>query len=205
MQITEDNHDQILLDLESTHLPKGVKLVDFGLVWEEHLVRHVQKSKHHDMYHDGYALHRSFNVSNINNLLKEIPRYFQKHSSLGKKYWNTNSSYGSKHHIENMRSKNGTPGYCSNGDFIFAMLYLGYEMKAEEDKKQYFFRKNKETNLYENGLKQHYKNATFNCSHRDLSKIICSCGLQYSKNSKKQHEKSKSHQIIMHHINAANN
>jgi hypothetical protein len=201
MEITENNIAEILADLERTNFQDGIKLVNFGLIWEEHLYKHIEKSKMKEMYNEGYLNNKRFDIKNINKLLVEIPKHFQKHSPLGKKYWNTNSSYGSKHHIENIRAKNGTPEYCSNGDFIFAMLHLGYEIKKEEEKKEYFSRKNKETNLYETGLAYPFPNVTFNCSHRDLSKIICDCGLQYSKNSKKQHEKSKSHTLIMYHKN----
>ena len=175
--------------LEETYFPKDTKLVPDGIIWKEHL-------KNYDTWEQCKI---KTSIDSINSLLRDIPKYFQKHNPLGKKFWNTSSSYSSKHHVERMRKENNYIGdpYCSNGEFIFAMLYLNYEMKPTNEEKVFFEKKNKETGLYENYLKQHHPNPTFNCSYRDLSKIVCSCGVNYSKNSKKQHQRSKLHQTIL--------
>ena len=70
--------------------------------------------------------------------------------------------------------------YCSNGEFILAMWLLEYEMKTSP------------SDIYNSSI-----NAIFNCSHRDLSKVVCDCGLQYTRSSKRQHENSSRHNLII--------
>jgi hypothetical protein len=163
--LTEENFDEHLAAMTAKYLSPKLKLISFGIV--------------------GLNDPRNWNTKkesskSINKLLKEIPRVFQKHSPLGKKYWNTSSSYGCKHQLADEIEKTEANGYSTNGEFIFAMMLLGYEMKP--------------INL---GIHPISPNVTFNCSKRDLSKVICECGLQYSKVSKSQHYNSKNHQFIM--------
>ena len=95
-----------------------------------------------------------------NRLMKDIPKSFQKHSILGKKYWNTNS-YGGKHTMEEVWDEQEGHKYVSNGEFIFAMLLLGYEMKPYEVKiRQSMFKKEPTIRFYVNfkHCKYKYKN-----------------------------------------------
>jgi hypothetical protein len=71
------------------------------------------------------------------------------------------------------------------------MWLLDYEMKQEVYEHKYHILKLK---TY---LRACEPNLTFNCSFRDLVKVVCECGLQYTKAAKKQHERSKNHNLII--------
>jgi hypothetical protein len=170
LTLTAENFDGYLAEMSTKYLPEWAELYPFGLV--------LKYSNHK---HNVWEKERS--AKRINKLMKEIPPVFQKHNPLGKKYWNTSSSYGCKHQLAEEIEKNepNANGYSTNGEFIFTMMLLGYEMKK-----------------IERGDRSRIDpNATFNCSRRDLTKVICECGLQYSQNSKAQHFRSKNHQFIM--------
>jgi hypothetical protein len=174
-ELTTENFDALLIQCETKYLPVWAKLLPLGFV----LIGTENK-------YNGWSKSEG-QVLRINKLMKDIPRYFQKHSPLGKKYWNTSSSYGQKHQLADEIEKTEKNGYSTNGEFIFAMMLLDYEMKP----------------LLRGDREKICPNATFNCSKRDLTKIVCECGLQYSRNSKQQHLRSKSHETIMSnkHIN----
>jgi hypothetical protein len=186
MEITEQNFEEMLSNIENEFLIPSIVLLPFGLVFRKHIEKHNQWN--------------NVNIKSINTLIQDIPKYFQKHSKEGKKYWNT-SSYGAKHHVEEMRRNEEYQGnpYCSNGEFIFAMLYLGYEMKSLNTNfsKYNVLKKDKITNEYIPHILNFHPNATFNASSRNLKKDICECGLEYTYQSKKQHQKTKIHQAIM--------
>jgi hypothetical protein len=169
--LTVENFDEQLASMTTKYLPEWAELLPFGFVLKFSIHKHCK-----------WELQKS--VNRINKLMKEIPPVFQKHNSLGRKYWNTSSSYGQKHQLADEIKKNepSDNGYSNNGEFIFAMMLLGYEMKKLE--------RGERTNKIN-------PNATFNCTRRDLSKVICECGLQYSKNSKGQHFRSKNHHFII--------
>ena len=171
-QLTAENFQAILLHNQTKYLPVWAELKPGGFF----------------LRGTGGEWNEEYSSVRINKLMKEIPRVFQKHSPLGKKYWNTSSSYSCKHQLADEIEKTESCGYSTNGEFIFAMMLLDYEMKPLERG---------------NGVGKIYPNATFNCSKRDLTKIVCECGLQYSRNSKQQHLRSKSHEMIManKHIN----
>jgi hypothetical protein len=170
MELTKDNIAQIVEEMTKKHFPEDVRLDYKGV---------ELKSRE--------CLEAITNFDKINRCIKDIPKSFQKHSILGKKYWNT-GSYGGKHTIEDIWTDEGRSQHLSNGEFIFAMLLLGYEMKPYEVKiREKMFKK-------EPGITP---NVTFNASKRDFSKVMCDCGNQYSKNSKKQHQNTKLHQMIM--------
>ncbi len=170
MELTKDNISEIVEEITKKHFPEDVRLEMDG-------VKLLTDENRGDIT----------NFEKINRLMKDIPKSFQKHSILGKKYWNTNS-YGGKHTMEEVWDEQQGHKYVSNGEFIFAMLLLGYEMKPYEVKiRQSMFKK-------EPGITP---NVTFNASKRDFSKVLCDCGNQYSKNSKKQHQNTKLHQMIM--------
>ena len=183
MELTAENFDETLERLSAKYLPgKNVKLTRQGIVWN---------------FNDECKLNGDNNTLKVvNNLVKNIPRFFQKHSPIGKKYWNTNSSYGCKHILSSELSKENPQddNYSANGEFILAMWILDYEMKPYIDKSEHYKFQGR---TY---VKDCNPNVTFNCSFRDLEKVLCKCGLQYTKASKKQHEKSKSHHLIMNAI-----
>ena len=209
MELTIDNFAETLKAMEEKYLPSAeVILTPQGIVWNENIENFDKmcgtgglfRYTHSTGKHTGFL---QSDISRINELIKDIPRFFQKHSRLGKKYWNTSSSYGSKHFLSDELRKE-TPQqntYCNNGQFILAMWILDYEMKPIKIEYEYFhFVDNGKTKSYLNEI---CLNVIFNCSHRDLSKVICPCGLQYTKSAKRQHERSRTHQMIMEaqHIN----
>ena len=181
MEITENNVNELLKEISEKYLPEEVVLIPFGLISKHHINRYGR---------DNFLGLDS--IEKLNILIKEIPKYFQKNSLLGKKYWNT-SSYGSKHKFSELIKHDYTDSYVTNGEFIFAMLLLGYEMKPINFDKQYIVpawgKGFISTTVNPNGI--------FNSSIRNLSKVDCECGLQFTKASRKQHEKSKIHQLIM--------
>jgi len=211
MELTETNFVETLKAMEEKYLPnKEVILTPQGIVWDENIENFDKMCGTGGLYRYIYETgkHRGFSLSDIpriNELIKDIPRFFQKHSRLGKKYWNTSSSYGSKHFLSSELEKE-TPQkntYCSNGQFILAMWILDYEMKPIKVEHKYHQFKSIKTNISKSFLMDICPNVIFNCSHRDLSKIVCPCGLQYTKSAKRQHERSRTHQMIMEaqHVN----
>ncbi len=169
MELTKDNIAEIVEEITKKHFPAEVRLKLHGVK--------LKTAENEEDITD---------FEKINKLMKEIPKSFQKHSTLGKKYWNTNS-YSGKHTIEEIWANNGGHKYVANGEFIFAMLLLGYEMKPYQVKIR-------EKMFSEPGTTP---NTTFNASKRDFSKVLCDCGIEYSKNTKKQHQTTKIHQKIM--------
>jgi len=184
MEVTEENVEELMKNVCDKYLPEQVLISQFGVCLK------INK-QYHDM---DFNSERHNSVETLNKLIKEIPKYFQKHSSLGKKYWNTSSSYGCKHQLASEIKNDYANTYSTNGQFIFAMLLLGYEMKPIELHKISRSIKRNEDGKY---LYDINPNVTFNCSFRDLSKVVCPCGLQYTKQAKKQHERSKTHNLIM--------
>lgn len=164
--LTAENFDAQLAYINTKYLPVWAELLPFGIGF--------QGATHNRGWNKEQSAER------INKLMKEITPIFQKHSPLGKKYWNTSSSYGCKHQLA---EEIGANGYSTNGEFIFAMMLLDYEMKP----------------LTKGDSATLHPNATFNCSKRNLTKIICECGLQYKRSTKTQHYKSNSHKFIMKH------
>jgi hypothetical protein len=202
MVLTKENFDEILEMCSAKYLPYSIlKLVPAGIVYDCHLELDTTNPPKIKMWNivEDENIYRDWDengehLAKINNLIKQIPKYFQKHSSVGKKYWNTNSSYGSKHFLsdEMLKENPKADNYCTNGEFILAMWLLDYDMK-KIDKPEYIIGSKTNKGI----LKQYYPNVTFNCSYRDLNKIVCPCGLQYTKAAKKQHERSNNHQMIM--------
>lgn len=130
----------------------------------------------------GVCLLSNSSIDNILRLVKEIPQLFQKNKT-DKKYWNTNSRSG-KNKIEEWRKyKEVGDCYCPHGDFIIAMLILGYEFRKNNAKK--------------------YPELTFNATYRNIMKYTCECGLEYTKSIEQQHKKSVMHKTIMKRINNA--
>jgi len=121
-------------------------------------------------------------LENIKRLMKEIPLLFQKNKKE-KKYWNTNS-YTGKEKVEEWRKyKEESETYTPHGDFIIAMLLLGYEYRKNYEKK--------------------YPQMTFNATYRNIMKYTCECGLEFTKATEIQHKKSILHKTIMKRINNA--
>lgn len=130
----------------------------------------------------GVCMLSNSSIDNILRLVTEIPLLFQKNKT-DKKYWNTNSRSG-KGKIEEWRKyKEESDTYCSHGDFIIAMLILGYEFRKNNAKK--------------------YPELTFNATYRNIMKYTCECGLEYTKSIEQQHKKSVMHKTIMKRINNA--
>jgi hypothetical protein len=151
-------------------LPKGLTIEDGGVVLKNNVCNTADKV----MYDPS-----NITLENILRLMKEIPLLFQKNKNE-KKYWNTNSRSG-KNKIEEWRQyKSESDTYCPHGDFIIAMLVLGYEYRENYDKK--------------------YPEMTFNATYRNMMKYTCSCGLEYTKSTEGQHKSSKVHQAIMRRI-----
>jgi hypothetical protein len=112
----------------------------------------------------------------VPRLLVELPLLFQKIGN-GKQYWNTNSETGKSKVEEWRKYKNEGDVEVSEGSFILAMLLLGYEFKANNERK--------------------YPHLIFNASYRNLMKYKCECGLEYTKAIEIQHKKSHSHITLM--------
>jgi hypothetical protein len=182
MEVTCENVQELMKNVCEKYLPQQVLISQFGV-----------SLKINEKYHDT-DFNNNNSIETINNLISEIPKHFQKHSSLGKKYWNTSSSYGCKQQLASEIKNDYKNNYSTNGQFIFAMLLLGYEMKPIELHKISHSIIRNEFGKY---LYDINPNVTFNCSFRDLSKVVCPCGLQYTKQAKKQHERSKTHNLIM--------
>tara|TARA_R110000868_G_scaffold42083_1_gene142825 strand:- start:44 stop:604 length:561 start_codon:yes stop_codon:yes gene_type:complete len=182
MEVTCENVEELMRNVCEQYLPEQVIISHFGVILK------INEKYHRTDFNGNNS------IETINKLIKEIPKYFQKHSSFGKKYWNTSSSYGCKHHLADEIKNDYDNTYCTNGQFIFAMLLLGYEMKRIE-----LHKLSPRLSKDENGNKIYdiCPNVTFNCSFRDLSKVVCPCGIQYTKQAKKQHERSKTHNLIM--------
>jgi len=122
-------------------------------------------------------------LENIMRLTHEIPLLFQKNKN-DKQYWNTNSRSG-KNKIEEWRKYKAEPDtYCPHGDFIIAMLILGYEYRKNYEKK--------------------YPEMTFNATYRNIMKYTCECGLEYTKSIESQHKSSKIHKTILKRLSKAN-
>jgi hypothetical protein len=208
MELTAENFDETLERLSAKHLPdRNIILTPQGIVWNEEMEGFDERAgtgglfcrRHSPFKHKVWKLleeelkheHNTLNV--VNDLVKNIPRFYQKHNPIGKKYWNTSSSYGCKHVLsaELLKERPQKNTYCNNGQFILAMWILDYEMKPYIYEADYCIIEKK---TY---LKSINPNVTFNCSYRDLNKIVCDCGLQYTKASKKQHQRSKNHHLIM--------
>ena len=169
MELTKENFDDLFKTICEQFLPKDCGLSENGIYLHKYPPEPVDLLSPDDA-----------TLEVLNWLLKEIPKHFQKSLPLGKKYWNT-GSYKGKHILE--RTDSGK--YSTNGQFILAMLLLGYEMKAINPK------------LLDESASKRSINATFNSSSRNISKCLCMCGLQYTKHAKIQHVKSKRHQLIM--------
>jgi len=121
-------------------------------------------------------------LENIKRLMKEIPLLFQKNKKE-KKYWNTNSNTGKEKVEEWRKYKEESETYTPHGDFIIAMLLLGYEYRKNYEKK--------------------YPQMTFNATYRNIMKYTCECGLEFTKATEIQHKKSILHKTIMKRINNA--
>jgi hypothetical protein len=119
-----------------------------------------------------------FNTNTLSLILGIIPKLFQKHKGV-RKFYNCNS-YTGKHSLEEYIKKDIEQDvYVSNGEFILAMLMLDYEFKPLN--------------------KREIPNVTFNCSFRNLTPIVCECGLPTTVFSKAQHQRSNNHAILMEH------
>ena len=73
---------------------------------------------------------------NVFNAMKQIPILFKPRKTIYK----FSTSYGFKHQLEDYRCKN-TPEmniYISNGEFILAMILLGYKYKVSDSVNIYF-------------------------------------------------------------------
>ena len=122
----------------------------------------------------------------VERITQYIPYLFQKHHN--KKYWNVNS-YRGKHNMEDyFKFKYERSYYITNGEFILAMLLLGYEYKKTN---QQMFR-------------LQLPNLTFNCSYRDRTPKLCECGIEYAAASGFQHRQTRVHKNIMLHIEPNN-
>jgi len=148
-------------------LPKGLTIEDEGIVLKNNVCNTTEKV----MYNPSNTT-----LENILRLTKEIPLLFQKNKPE-KKYWNTNSRSGKNKIEEWRRYKSESDTYCSHGEFITAMLVLGYEYRQNYEKK--------------------YPEMTFNATYRNLMKYTCVCGLEFTKSTELQHKSSQTHRTIM--------
>jgi len=138
----------------------------------------------------------------IKLLLKYIPQRFTKHKSQ-KKYWNVQSNTGNaelnywcKQEKNELFELYGEVGrgdgvLIFSGEFIIAMILLGYEFKPEF--KMWSERKN-ETEPWKLKVS---KILTFNANYLHQEEVLCECGLKYVKDQKYHHFKSKKHQKEM--------
>lgn len=112
-------------------------------------------------------------LDNISRLLGEIPKLYQKIGN-GKKFWNT-SSYTGALKVQEWREhiNPAINNHLHHGDFILAMLLLGYEFRENYTRK--------------------YPQLVFNASFRNKIKCVCKCGLEYTQATKLQHLKSAIH------------
>ena len=120
------------------------------------------------------------NYINVLFIMKYIPKLFQKHSQ--KKFFNVNSYTGKNRMEDYLKTHLEIYEYISNGEFILAMLLLGYEYRRSS------------------ALGTIYPpNLTFNASFRDKNKIVCECGLEVVKHSMAQHIRSRIHNSLIYH------
>lgn len=179
MEVNKENFEDVF-KMACLRLPDHITINLDGLWrkdWTQREVDKIECSEH--------------TIKIINWLIQNIPKHFQKHNNGGKKYWNANSRNGSY----NLEKIIADGIHNRHGHFILAMLILGYEMKLPSDKYLYLEPEKDCREIY----------VTFNSSFRDLSKHTCACGQQYTTNSKLQHQKSKTHQLIMKVIMEAKN
>lgn len=188
MEITIDNIEK-LYDQVSEKLHESIMLVDYGFIFKN------QK----DLYHRDFKKFKSEDsVSTLNYLIKQIPIFIikPKSNSLLRKNWNI-QSYGAKHILERENKNEYCGGYSNNGQFIFAMLLLGYELEPNYFKRysRMSFRNydTKETDY----VSIISPNPIFNGKYRDFNKTLCDCGGQYISHSKKQHESTLNHNLFM--------
>ena len=119
-----------------------------------------------------------FDTDVLSIIMKLIPKLFQKHLGV-RKFYNCNS-FTAKHALENhIKTIYDETVYISHGTFILAMLMLDYDFKPITQRE--------------------IPNVTFNCSFRNLTPIICECGLPTTVFSKQQHKKSINHSILLEH------
>ena len=116
-------------------------------------------------------------LDNISRLLAELPKLYQKIGN-GKKFWNT-SSYTGTLKVQEWREhiNPNIDNHMPHGDFILAMLLLGYEFKENYTRK--------------------YPQLVFNATFRNKIRCVCKCGLEYTHATKLQHLKSAIHNKLM--------
>ena len=171
MQITLQNI-KALYDEVTKNLHASVMLVDCGFILKS-------EQKNEAGHRNNFQYEGA--VKTINYLIAEIPKFILKRSatSLLKKSYPINS-YAAKHVLE--RNSKDNCGYSSNGQFIFAMLLLGYDLDPK-----YFNQTTNEVDI----------NAQFCGNYRDLSKTACPCGGVYTPHAIKQHERGELHTLYM--------
>jgi hypothetical protein len=182
-ELTATNFPLILRAIEQRDLPPGVRIDDDGLRWDGNV-------------------NWAPCLNNLNGLINDLPRYVQK-SFAERKYYNV-GSYKAKNSLERMRiERKLPPRYNSNGDFIFAMLYLGYEMKplVINHAAHCIVEPASETGKLVKEIKPLNPNATFNASIRNLKYVTCVCGNEYVALSKTAHYAGKVHKAIMRERN----
>jgi hypothetical protein len=119
-----------------------------------------------------------FNTDVLALIMNIIPKLFQKHLGV-RKFYNCNSFTG-KHALEDyIKNSLNEIVYVSHGVFILAMLMMEYEFKPITQRE--------------------IPNVTFNCSFRNLTPIICECGLPTTVFSKRLHQQSNNHAILIEH------
>ena len=169
MEITEENWNEIFEQLNNKYLGNTN-------TW----ILGKQGIKFNHKEGDPFYFWGKDSLIRINTLVKNIPKYFQKHNSA-KKFWNTSSKLGSNHYMNDSYFDN--LNNSDEGEFILAMWLSDIDMKP----------------LPKN-LSSSPVNVTFNCTRRNLDKVFCDCGIQYRKLSKQQHLKSKTHNLIMNKL-----
>ena len=178
-ELTSHTFPLVLRAIEQRDLPKGIRIDDDGLRW------------------DG-KVNWTPDLTNLNSLINDIPRFIQK-SKSERKYYNV-SSYQTKNCLEKMRVDIGLPSrYNTNGEMIFALLYLGYELKPLKIKHETHcvVERKSETARLVKELKPLNPNASFNGTLRNLTHATCECGIEYVAQSRHAHIKGRLHKAIM--------
>lgn len=121
----------ILRDFEE----KGVYLHDYGnitgggSIYKNDEKRRKEINEYKELSIEARA--KTFTIDTIERALEEIPMILDKRVTQNKKV----SSYGLKHMLEDYRKQRKVKGdnYISNGEFILAMLLLGYKADFGKD------------------------------------------------------------------------
>ena len=114
MELTENNWNEIFENLNNKYLENTNKWI----LGKQGIILNYKEG-------DPFYFWGNESLNRINTLVKNIPKYFQKHNS-NKKFWNTSSKLGSTHYMND--SYNDNLNKSHEGEFILAMWLSDIDM-----------------------------------------------------------------------------